>query len=281
MRQENIKKITDPRQVPYDLSDEEQLEFWETHEITEEFLAKTEEVPADERPRRRERTKPISLRLDESKIERLKAIAEMRDTGYQTLIKEFITERLYEEEKRIGLLSSSSDLAPTVQINESEQAQQQQRALLEQAQRQQEAGRALAQESVEAYAQFLNTPASHFSQQAHYQVMAAKQAYDRLLKSADQDLVQAAHQAYDQALESADQDLIRAVKQAHNQLLELVDPDLVDSPSVSDLQIEDYEKLSVTKITELLDTLSTQELQRVRSYEEHINQIYDRMKRPS
>ena len=160
-----------------------------------------------------------------------------------------------------------------MQINESEQAQQQQRALLEQAQRQQEAARALAQESVEAYAQFLNTPASHFSQQAHYQVMAAKQAYDRVLESADQDLVQAAHQAYDQALESADQDLIRAVKQAHNKLLKLVDPDLVDSPSVSDLQIEDYEKLSVTKITELLDTLSTQELQRVRNYEEHINQF--------
>ena len=230
MRQENMRKITDPRQVPHDLSDEEQLEFWETHEITEEFLTKTEEVPADERPRRRERTKSISLRLDESKIKRLKAIAEMRDIGYQTLIKEFITERLYEEEKRIGLLSPSSDLAPTVQINESEQAQQQ-RALQK-----------LAQDSMNAYMQFLNTRASYVSQQASQQ----QQQQFQQLQQMSQQWVNSYMSLFDAQLSYVQEAGRRAQGQP---------------------PIKDYDELSVQELSERLDDLSVEEIEEVKEYE--------------
>jgi hypothetical protein len=37
-------------------------------------------------------------------LRRLKTLAERRDKGYQTLLKEFVVERLYEEEKREGLV---------------------------------------------------------------------------------------------------------------------------------------------------------------------------------
>lgn len=50
------------------------------------------------------RTTPISLRLDRFTLQRLKALAKLRNTGYQTLLKEFVVERLYEEEKRAGIL---------------------------------------------------------------------------------------------------------------------------------------------------------------------------------
>jgi len=50
------------------------------------------------------RTKPISLRLDRFTVERLTALAALRNTGYQTLLKEFVVERLYEEEKRAGII---------------------------------------------------------------------------------------------------------------------------------------------------------------------------------
>jgi len=50
------------------------------------------------------RTKPISLRLDRFTIERLRVLAALRNTGYQTLLKEFVIERLYEEEKRTGII---------------------------------------------------------------------------------------------------------------------------------------------------------------------------------
>ncbi len=51
-------------------------------------------------PRQRGRTTPIAVRFDEYTIKRLKDLAARRNTGYQTLLKEFVVERLYEEEKR-------------------------------------------------------------------------------------------------------------------------------------------------------------------------------------
>ncbi len=40
-------------------------------------------------------------------LARLKRLARKRHKGYQTLLKEFVIERLYEEEKREGLLNDA------------------------------------------------------------------------------------------------------------------------------------------------------------------------------
>ena len=50
------------------------------------------------------RTTPIAVRFDQFTLTRLKALAALRNTGYQTLLKEFVVERLYEEEKRAGII---------------------------------------------------------------------------------------------------------------------------------------------------------------------------------
>jgi hypothetical protein len=50
------------------------------------------------------RTTPIAVRFDQFTVTRLKALAALRNTGYQTLLKEFVIERLYEEEKRAGII---------------------------------------------------------------------------------------------------------------------------------------------------------------------------------
>jgi hypothetical protein len=52
------------------------------------------------------RTTPIAVRFDQFTLKRLRALAALRNTGYQTLLKEFIVERLYEEEKREGIIKS-------------------------------------------------------------------------------------------------------------------------------------------------------------------------------
>jgi hypothetical protein len=52
------------------------------------------------------RTTPIAIRFDQFTLMRLKALAAARNTGYQTLLKEFVVERLYEEEKRTGIIPS-------------------------------------------------------------------------------------------------------------------------------------------------------------------------------
>jgi hypothetical protein len=51
------------------------------------------------------RTTPIAIRFDQLTLARLKTLAAQRNTGYQTLLKEFVVERLYEEEKREGIIA--------------------------------------------------------------------------------------------------------------------------------------------------------------------------------
>jgi predicted DNA binding CopG/RHH family protein len=52
------------------------------------------------------RTTPIAIRFDQFTLKRLKALAALHNIGYQTLLKEFVVERLYEEEKREGIIDS-------------------------------------------------------------------------------------------------------------------------------------------------------------------------------
>jgi hypothetical protein len=59
-------------------------------------------VPPAARPKGR--TTPIAVRFDEFTLTRLRALAARRNTGYQTLLKDFVVERLYEEEKREGII---------------------------------------------------------------------------------------------------------------------------------------------------------------------------------
>lgn len=104
----NEKKVPlrDPLEVPEDMSEEEAREFWDTHDITEEYVEKAGPPPEGILPpaTRRPRTRPVGVRFDDDVIRRLKAVAKRKHKGYQTLLKEFVVERLYEEEKREGLL---------------------------------------------------------------------------------------------------------------------------------------------------------------------------------
>jgi len=98
------KPIDSPKEIPSNLSDEERRDFLMEHGVSESFLENTDEAPEDERPR--PRTKPINVRFDDFTLTRLKTLADSRNVGYQTLLKMFVQERLYEEEKREGVLSA-------------------------------------------------------------------------------------------------------------------------------------------------------------------------------
>jgi hypothetical protein len=52
------------------------------------------------------RTAPIAIRFDQFTLSRLRALAALHNKGYQTLLKEFVVERLYEEERRAGIIES-------------------------------------------------------------------------------------------------------------------------------------------------------------------------------
>src|SRR3982751_6471058 len=105
--------ITDPSQIPSNMTEEQSREFWDSHEITEEYIEKVGTVPEEDLPKfSPPRTKPISVRLDGDTLQRLKGLAKVKHKGYQTLLKEFIAERLYEEEKREGIVPLSEETVP-------------------------------------------------------------------------------------------------------------------------------------------------------------------------
>lgn len=118
------KPIDSPKDIPAGLSDEERMLFLEEHGVSEHFLESVEEVPEDERPK--PRTKPINIRFDDYTLARLKRIAEQRNVGYQTLLKDFVIERLYEEERREGVFSvgGTSGNAPTREATDLTEGQQ-------------------------------------------------------------------------------------------------------------------------------------------------------------
>ena len=95
--------------IPDFKTDQEEHEFWDTHAFSEEYTdraierAKHEEIPLPPAREHTVQSKRISLTLEQDTIERLKRLARKKGMGYQTLLKSFVSERLYEEEKLEGV----------------------------------------------------------------------------------------------------------------------------------------------------------------------------------
>lgn len=119
----HTKPINDIAEIPPDLSDEEMIDFLDERGVSEEFLENTPEVPEEERPI--PRTKPINIRFDDFTLRRLKEMADRKNVGYQTLLKTFVTERLYEEEKREGVIAADQAADQALDTQASQEAYEQ------------------------------------------------------------------------------------------------------------------------------------------------------------
>jgi predicted DNA binding CopG/RHH family protein len=83
------------KEIPAFRDEEEEREFWATHDATEYVdWSQAEEVVF---PNLKPTLRTISLRLPESMIEELKLLANQRDVPYQSLLKMFLAERIRQE----------------------------------------------------------------------------------------------------------------------------------------------------------------------------------------
>ena len=102
--------IYDPNSIPVFEDEGEEATFWDTHTYSEELLNRAQRPPLagdDATPPARARAntkRAVSIRFDDDTLARLKKLAGVKRTNYQTLVKNFVNERLYEEEKREGVL---------------------------------------------------------------------------------------------------------------------------------------------------------------------------------
>ena len=106
-----LKTIKSWDEVPEFQNEHEEHEFWGSHSLSEELLETFE--PRSERsnlppPRERTITRPrkgsVPVRMENDLVNRLKTLAAVKGIGYQTLLRQFVADRVYEEEKREGIL---------------------------------------------------------------------------------------------------------------------------------------------------------------------------------
>ena len=85
------------KEIPKFKNEDEEREFWGTHDSTEYFDWDKAEVAVF--PNLKPTTKTISLRLPVWMLDNLKVAANKRDVPYQSLIKMFLKDRLDAETK--------------------------------------------------------------------------------------------------------------------------------------------------------------------------------------
>lgn len=94
-------------EMPTFKDEAEEAEWWATHSLGAGILDAPEAAEFDDMLPPAGRSTPVSIRFDGDTLTRLKSLARRRHKGYQTMVKEFVSERLYEEEKREGIIGDS------------------------------------------------------------------------------------------------------------------------------------------------------------------------------
>ena len=93
-----MKKKIKP--VPKFRNEQDEREFWRTHETTEYFdFSKSSRVKIEFDPGIEAPVKSISLRLPREMLNRLKVLANKKDIPYQSLIKVYLAEKIAQERK--------------------------------------------------------------------------------------------------------------------------------------------------------------------------------------
>lgn len=86
------------KRIPRFKTEDEEREFWVTHDLTDYFEAK--DFVRVRFPHLKPSLRTISIRLPEHLIGDLKALANARDIPYQALLKQFLAERVSQEWRR-------------------------------------------------------------------------------------------------------------------------------------------------------------------------------------
>ena len=90
-----MSKKINIRPIPRFKNEDEEREFWATHDATDYFDT-SDEIELD-LSQLKPSTRPITIRLPESLLDTLKRLANKRDVPYQSLMKIFLAEKVNEE----------------------------------------------------------------------------------------------------------------------------------------------------------------------------------------
>jgi predicted DNA binding CopG/RHH family protein len=94
---------------PQTMTESEVQNFWQTHQVGKGLITSSFEPDLKaklQKARDERKSRNITLNLNEGLEQRLRYLADMEGVGYQTLIKQFVLERTYQEEVRRGIVKS-------------------------------------------------------------------------------------------------------------------------------------------------------------------------------
>ena len=90
-----MKTITTWNQIPSFSNDEEEAKFWLKHELDASLMKGSEHAPNSKE------STTITLRFDPRMLSRIKRMARTRFLNYQSMMKQWLAERLEEEARKI------------------------------------------------------------------------------------------------------------------------------------------------------------------------------------
>src|SRR5215208_6137065 len=131
--------------------------------------------------------------------------------------------------------------------------------LAEQIQKQQQNSQQMIQELMNTYMQLLNTPGSYVSGQAEQQQQTLQQISQQWMQQAQQQ---------QQTFQQQAQESTNTFMQMFNIPLSYAQEGLQSAQrATAEVPIEGYDEMNVSEVAQQLDSLSADELQRVRDYE--------------
>ena len=99
MTKRELIPLTSYDDIPPDMTEAEARDFWDTHEITEEFLASAPPVPDDDLPPARP-SKYVAIYLNREAFGRARLLARRRGLRVADLFDVLVEEALAAEEER-------------------------------------------------------------------------------------------------------------------------------------------------------------------------------------
>ena len=84
------------KKIPHFKNENEEAKFWSSHDSTE-YIDWSKAVVNPTFPNLKLSTKTITIRVTESLLSKLKAIANKKDVPYQSLVKIYLSEKVKEE----------------------------------------------------------------------------------------------------------------------------------------------------------------------------------------
>jgi len=102
LTEDGLELVEDTRSIPRFHTEAEEAAYWATHTFGDGLIKQMRPArEVDPRlPAPRVASTSVTIRLETDILHRLRKLAAASGIGYQTLLKRFVVERLYDEERR-------------------------------------------------------------------------------------------------------------------------------------------------------------------------------------